>query len=88
MKPNDKKSVNAATESHVEEPSSAAAEVVGCSKLNVRQSPSPKSSIIGMLDAGTRVSINLTFKDEKYYEVLAPSGKKGYAIKTYLSLID
>lgn len=71
-----------------QESSSAVGEVIRCSKLNIRSRPDPKSEIIDVLPAGTRVSINLSAKFDKYYEILSPSGKKGYAMKTYISLIE
>lgn len=70
------------------EPVSATAEVIRCSKLNIRKAPDPKATIIGTLSAGEKVVVNLTAKFDKYYEILAKSGKKGYAMKTYLSIIE
>lgn len=67
---------------------SATAEVVRCSKLNIRKAPNPKAEIMEVLAEGTRVVVNLTAKFDKYYEILSPAGKKGYAMKTYLSFIE
>lgn len=69
-------------------PRSATAEVVHCAKLNVRSSPNPKGAVISTLSAGERVVVNLTVENDKFYEILASSGKKGYAMKTYLKLLE
>lgn len=67
---------------------SATAEVVHCAKLNVRSAPNAKSPVIATLNAGERVVVNLTVQNDKFYEILASNGKKGYAMKTYLEIID
>lgn len=67
---------------------SATAEVVRCTKLNIRANPSPKADVIEVLPAGAKVVVNLTYKHPQYYEILAASGKKGYAMRTYLSMIE
>lgn len=67
---------------------SVTAEVVHCVKLNVRKSPHPKATVIETLPVGTRVVVNLTAQFDKFYEILGPDGKKGYAMKTYLQLLD
>lgn len=76
------------SESIIKEPVSATAEVIRCMKLNIRKEPNPKAEVIGILNAGTKVVVNLTSKFDQYYEILDPSGKKGYAMKTYLSIIS
>lgn len=77
-----------AVEPTKEKPTSATAEVVHCAKLNVRSSPSQKGAVIGTLNAGERVVVNLTVENDQFYEILASSGKKGYGMKTYLKLLE
>lgn len=72
----------------VSEPTSATAEVAGCVKLNIRSHPDAKAEIIEVIPAGTKVVVNLTAKYDKYYEILASSGKKGYGMKDYLKIIS
>lgn len=67
---------------------SVTAEVVHCTKLNVRSRPDPKGAVVGTLSAGERVVVNLTVNNDKFYEILASDGKKGYAMKTYLQIIS
>lgn len=67
---------------------SVTGEVIRCVKLNIRETPDPNAKIIGTLDAGEKVVINLTANYHNYYEILSKSGKKGYAMKTYLSIIE
>ena len=60
-------------------------EIVHCAKLNIRSRPDAKAPVIETLPAGTRVIINLTVQNDKFYEVLGPNGKKGYGMKTYIN---
>lgn len=70
------------------EPLSVTAEVVRCGRLNIRERPDPQAKILGVLSVGEKVVVNLTAKYDKYYEILTKSGQKGYAMKTYLSIIE
>lgn len=82
------KPINSEKEIVKEEPTSVSAEVVDCTKLNIRRSPDSKAPVIGTLSLGERVVVNLTEKFSDYYEILSNSGKKGYCVKMYLKLID
>lgn len=88
-RPNETEEVKETAEySKVSEPTSATAEVVGCVKLNIRARPDAKANVIDVIPAGTKVVVNLTAKYDKYYEILAASGKKGYGMKDYLKIVS
>lgn len=65
--------------------SSVTGEIANCAKLNIRSRPDPKAPIIETLPMGTKVIINLTVQNNKFYEVLGPNGKKGYGMKLYIN---
>lgn len=60
--------------------------VVDCAKLNVREEPAPKASVVAVIDASNEVVI---YEDESfgnYYKVCTASGIEGYCVKDYLKL--
>lgn len=74
----------------IEEPKEAAnkthAIVVNCAKLNVREEPSPRAVVVGIIDASNEVVISEDESFGNYYKVLTASGIEGYCIKDYLEL--
>lgn len=64
---------------------SVTGEIVNCAKLNIRTRPDSKAPVIETLPVSTKVIINLTVQNDKFYEVLGPNGKKGYGMKTYIN---
>lgn len=74
----------------IEEPKAAInkthAIVVGCAKLNVREEPSPKATVVAIIDASNEVVVSEDESFGNYYKVLTASGVEGYCIKDYLEL--
>jgi uncharacterized protein YgiM (DUF1202 family) len=68
------------------DPDILSAIVVGCAKLNVREEPSPRATVVAIIDASNEVVINEDESFGNYYKVLTASGIEGYCIKDYLEL--
>ena len=71
----------------VEEPEQpVVAVVVDCAKLNVREEPSPRGAVIGVIDASNEVVVYDSESFGNYYKVCTASGIEGYCVKDYLKL--
>lgn len=71
----------------VEEPDEpVVAVVVDCAKLNVREEPSPRGAVIGVIDASNEVVVYDSESFGNYYKVCTASGVEGYCVKDYLKL--
>lgn len=77
-----------ASEENYSAVSSIVGEVIRCRKLNIRQIPDPNGAIIGILEAGEKVTIDLSTNDPNYYAITTNTGKKGYVVKTYISVVE
>ena len=64
----------------------ASAIVINCAKLNVREEPSPKAAVIGIIDASNEVVVYDSESFGNYYKVCTASGVEGYCIKDFLEL--
>lgn len=60
--------------------------VVDCAKLNVREEPSPRANVIGIIDASNEVVVYDSESFGNYYKICTASGIEGYCIKDYLKL--
>ena len=60
--------------------------VVGCAKLNVREEPSPRAEVVGVIDASNEVVVYDSESFGNYYKVCTASGVEGYCVKDYLEL--
>lgn len=70
----------------VDEPMTAIGTVYNCSKLNVRSEPSVHGRVIGILDAGTEVEVDLEFDNEVFRKVTTAAGIEGYCVKSYIAV--
>lgn len=67
-----------------EEPLTAV--VVGCAKLNVREEPTSKATVVAVIDASNEVVVYDSESFGNYYKVCTASGIEGYCVKDYLEL--
>lgn len=58
--------------------------VVRCKKLNIRTRPDLNGKIIGTVDVGTELEINLNKSTKDWYAVTTKDGKKGCCMKKYI----
>ena len=62
--------------------------VANCNKLNIRKKPDPEADIVGVVDAGTKLSINESGSTEDFYKVRTMSGPAmfGFCMKDYVEV--
>lgn len=60
--------------------------VFNCTKLNVRQLDSKESRIVDVIDANSKVLINVNKSTNEYYNVITSSGIEGYCLKQYIQI--
>lgn len=60
--------------------------VVGCVKLNVREEPSIKASIVFEITAGSKVFIDEAGSTEEFYKICTEHGVEGYCMKTFIEI--
>ena len=59
--------------------------VIGCTKLNMRENSNKDSKIIGTIDKGVTVQIDLNNSTDEFYKVSA-YGKEGYCMKQFINI--
>lgn len=73
-------------EHKVEEPKSVFGVVSGCSKLNIRKSPSPNGNVICAVDEKTELMIILEESTSEWYKVCNSAGLNGFCMKKYVTV--
>lgn len=58
--------------------------VVGCVKLNVREEPSIKASVVFEIVAGSTVFIDETCSTDEFYKICTEHGVEGYCMKKFI----
>jgi uncharacterized protein YgiM (DUF1202 family) len=58
--------------------------VVGCSRLNVRETPSADGSIVCVLDAGTEMEIDAAESTSEWLKICIAMGIEGYCMRKYV----
>lgn len=61
-------------------------EVTGCAKLNVRTEPKLGSTILYVLDKGTKVTVGDLEIHSDFYEVQLSTGVKGFCMKKFITI--
>ena len=59
--------------------------VAGCAKLNLRKEANKTSAVVGVLDKGVTVQVDLDNSTDEFYKVNA-YGKEGYCMKQFISI--
>lgn len=60
--------------------------VSGCNKLYVRKQPFKSAADISMIDAGTKVTIEIDKSTTDWYRVRTESGVNGYCMKKFITV--
>lgn len=60
--------------------------VTDCAKLNIRKLPKPDADKVSVVDANTKLMVDLDGSTLKYYKVYTESGVEGYCLKDYVAV--
>ena len=60
--------------------------VANCNKLNIRKKPDFNADVVGMVDVGTVLTINVTGSTEDFYKVRTKSGMFGFCMKEFVEV--
>lgn len=60
--------------------------VVGCSKLNIRQTPSLFADILGCLTENTEIEIDEDKSTNDFYAICTPTGLEGFCLKKFVEI--
>lgn len=60
--------------------------VVDCVKLNVREEPSTKASVVFEITAGSMVFIDETCSTDEFYKICTEHGVEGYCMKKFIEI--
>lgn len=60
--------------------------VIGCVKLNVREEPSIKASVVFEIPVGTTVYIDETCSTDEFYKICTEHGVEGYCMKKFIEI--
>lgn len=60
--------------------------IVGCSKLNIRETPNMNGKIAGVENAGAIVTIFPDESTDEWYSVVTESSLDGYCMKKFISI--
>lgn len=60
--------------------------VVDCVKLNVREEPSIKASVVFEIPVGTTVYIDETCSTDEFYKICTEHGVEGYCMKKFIEI--
>jgi uncharacterized protein YgiM (DUF1202 family) len=60
--------------------------VVGCDKLNVRETPSPYGKVITLIDKGEIVEIFDEESTATFYKICAETGVEGFCMKKFIEV--
>ena len=60
--------------------------VVGCEKLNVRETPDSSGKIACVIEKGSQVCIDETESTDEWYKVCAKNGIEGFCMKKFIEV--
>lgn len=60
--------------------------VVNCVKLNVREDPSVKASVVFEITVGSTVFIDETCSTDEFYKICTEHGVEGYCMKKFIEI--
>lgn len=60
--------------------------VVGCVKLNVREEPSAKASVIFEIPVDSTVFIDETYSTDEFHKICTEHGVEGYCMKKFIEI--
>ena len=65
-------------------PKTVTGEVANCYKLNIRVAPVANARIEAIVDAGTKLTINVTESTDDWFKITTESGVNGYCMKKFV----
>lgn len=60
--------------------------VVDCVRLNVREEPSTKASVVFEINVGSTVFIDETCSTDEFYKICTEHGVEGYCMKKFIEI--
>lgn len=60
--------------------------VIDCVKLNVREEPSTKASVVFEINVGSTVFIDETCSTDEFYKICTEHGVEGYCMKKFIEI--
>ena len=60
--------------------------VIDCVKLNVREEPSAKASVVFEIPVGSTVFIDETCSTDEFYKICTEHGVEGYCMKKFIEI--
>lgn len=60
--------------------------VVNCVKLNVREEPNTKASVVFEVNVGSTVFIDETCSTDEFYKICTEHGVEGYCMKKFIEI--
>lgn len=87
VEPEEPKTVTAAPVAEPEEPKTVTGTVTSPKpKLNVRRQPLQTGKVLGVIDNGSKVKIDLDNSTTEWYKVSSESGLEGYCMKQFIAV--
>lgn len=65
-------------------PKTVTGEVANCYKLNIRVAPVANARIEAIVDAGTKLTININESTDDWFKITTESGVNGYCMKKFV----
>ncbi len=69
-----------------EEPTVKGGTVINCGSLNVREKPELEATVLGVINAGSFVSIEKEESTAEWFKVTTETGLEGYCVRKYIAL--
>ena len=69
-----------------EDPTVKGGTVINCGSLNVREKPEADAAVLGVINAGTFVSINKEGSTAEWFKVTTEAGLEGYCVRKFIAL--
>lgn len=60
--------------------------VTSCLKLNVRKAPSADGEVLTIIDASSKVMVDVDSSTEQFYKVFTEASIEGFCMKKYITL--
>lgn len=74
-------------ETKVEEPKYVTGIVTDCVRLNVREDPNSRATILGTITVDTELIVNKEESTEDYYKICTSVGLEGYCMKRFVTIM-
>ena len=60
--------------------------VIGCTKLNVRERPTPNANVVATISVESEVMVDLRHSTSAFYKVCNAAGIEGFCMKKYIEI--